>query len=33
MIVSRVVISWQSIVVSGILLIAVTVDALLKKSE
>jgi len=33
MIVSRVAISWQSIVVSGILLIAVTIDALLKKSE
>jgi len=30
MIVSRVAISWQSIVVSGILLIAVTIDALLK---
>jgi ribose/xylose/arabinose/galactoside ABC-type transport system permease subunit len=33
MIVSRVAISWQSIVVSGILLIAVTIDALLKQSE
>ena len=33
MIVSRVVIAWQSIVISGILLVAVTIDAFLKKSE
>jgi ribose transport system permease protein len=33
MIVSRVAIAWQSIVVSGILLIAVTIDAFLKKTE
>jgi ribose transport system permease protein len=33
MIVSRIDIAWQSIVVSGILLLAVTIDALIKKSS